>query len=85
MDSKYIVCGEVSYDERMMEEPRGERSKERSASSERRNHSTMPSILIPQRVKKFVVKRKRKTKHIHLVWKEDLGYDKVAVQDIQQP
>ena len=51
MDSKYVVCvcGEVSNDERMMEEPGKKRSEERPASSVQRNHSTMPSILIPQK------------------------------------
>ena len=89
VDSKYIVWCEVRYptmNEWWKNRKREGRLVKLAAASVYRNHSTMPSILPPQKkVKKHATKKKGKTKHIHLVWKEVPGYDKVVVQDIQQP
>ena len=77
VDSKYVV---VRYPTMTMNEWRKNRKKVGSTTKQF-NNATYPNT---KKVKKHAIKRKE-AKHIHLVWKEVPGYDKVVVQDIQQP
>ena len=80
------MFGEVSYDERMMEEP--EKKKEVRKNRPVVYNETIQQCQVsypPKKKSKKYAGKKEKTKHIHLVWNEVSGYDKVVVQDIQQP